>query len=351
MSSSGLSLEGVCHSYDRHEVVCKVSLEVGTGEIVCLLGPSGCGKSTVLRIAAGLEPLQRGRVLIGGRIVADENTAISPEARGVGLVFQDFALFPHLNVLDNVVFGVTAPSSEDRYAIALKALDQVALKELAQAYPHTLSGGEQQRVALARALAPAPIVMLLDEPFASLDVRLRDQVRDDTLALLKQTGTPTLLVTHDPEEAMRMADRIAVMRAGRLVQTGRPGIVYDNPTCAFVAKFFSEINELEGIVKNGSVLTALGSIDVEGLAEGCSVSVLVRPEAIRLDPSAGVGVAARVCRSRALGPYSRIELVVADRDRPLIARSPGAVVAEPGSDIGVTLDARQVFVFADTDRG
>lgn len=347
MSEVGLRMEGVCHAYGRHRVVADLSLEVGAGEIVCLLGPSGCGKSTVLRIAAGIEPLQQGRVIIGDRVVADERTAISPEGRRVGLVFQDYALFPHLSVLDNVAFGVRAPSPDKRYAIARGALGQVGLAAQAQAYPHTLSGGEQQRVALARALAPRPDVMLLDEPFASLDGRLRDLVRDDTVAILKAAGTPTVLVTHDPDEAMLLADRIAVMCAGRLIQVGTPSVIYNQPATSFVARFLSETNELKGVIKNSHVDTELGRLATgDGLAEGRGVEVLIRPEAIRLEAPGQGGIEARVRASRMIGPHSRIELEVANVAAPLIARAAPAAAPPSGAVVAVALDPHQVFIFA-----
>ena len=342
--AAGLSLEGVSHAYGRTLVVDGVDLAVGRGEIVCLLGPSGCGKSTVLRIAAGLEPLQSGRVLIGGRVMADDQTAVPPERRGVGLVFQDFALFPHLSVLDNVAFGVAARSAERRYTNAREALDKVALADLAHAYPHTLSGGEQQRVALARAMAPRPGVMLLDEPFSDLDVRLRDAVREHTLAVLKVAGTPTLLVTHDPEEAMRMADTIALMRAGRIIQTGTPAQVYAQPSDAFAAKFLSDTNTLEGVVKDRSVATPLGPMAVDGIGEGTLVEVLVRPEALTIDATAG-GTMATVKSARVLGPYSLVEIACEGTGEPLVVRLTGTAAPSPGSTVSVRLDPSQVLVF------
>jgi iron(III) transport system ATP-binding protein len=341
----GLTLAGVSHAYGTVTVVDGVSLAVGRGEIVCLLGPSGCGKSTVLRIAAGLERLQAGTVSIDGRVVADTRTAVPPERRGVGLVFQDFALFPHLSVLDNVAFGLARRSPERRYAAAREALDKVALGDLAPAFPHTLSGGEQQRVALARAMAPRPGVMLLDEPFSDLDVRLRDAVREHTLAVLKAAGTPTLLVTHDPEEAMRMADTIALMRAGRIVQAGTPAQVYAQPNDAFVAKFLSDSNELQGVVKGRSIATPLGPLSADGLGEGTGVDVLVRPEALRIGDAAGAGLAARVVSARVLGPYSLVEIAIDAAGAALVARVTGSAAPEPGSAVTVHLDPSQVFIF------
>jgi len=214
-----------------------VDLAIAPGEIVCLLGPSGCGKSTTLRIAAGLEMVQQGRVVVDGVEVASPRTFVPPEHRHVGLMFQDLALFPHLTVLDNVAFGLGRQNAATRRKIVHKLLERMGLSRYADSYPHTLSGGEQQRVALARALAPEPLVLLLDEPFSSLDRRLREQVRDETLALLVNDAVATLMVTHDAEEALLMADRIAIMRDGKIVQIGAGEELYDHPSDAFVARF------------------------------------------------------------------------------------------------------------------
>ena len=234
-----LQLEGVTHHYGALKALSDLVLSVDPGQVVCLLGPSGCGKSTALRIAAGLEVLQDGVVRIAGDVVADPVRQAPPEDRNVGLVFQDYALFPHLSVLDNVLFGLNRWPRADRRKRALFMLDRVDMGAYGGAFPHMLSGGQQQRVALARALAPGPGVMLLDEPYSGLDARLRDQVRDEVLHLLKTTGCATLMVTHDSEEAMFMADRIVVMRDGQVVQAGTPAELYCSPRNAFVAGFFS----------------------------------------------------------------------------------------------------------------
>ncbi len=207
-----LQLEGVTHHYGALKALSDLALSVDPGQVVCLLGPSGCGKSTALRIAAGLETLQDGVVRIAGNVVADRDGQMPPEGRNVGLVFQDYALFPHLSVLDNVLFGLNRWPRGDRANRASHMLERVAMADYADAFPHMLSGGQQQRVALARALAPGPSVMLLDEPYSGLDARLRDQVRDEVLHLLKTTGCATLMLTHDSKEATFMADRIVVMR-------------------------------------------------------------------------------------------------------------------------------------------
>jgi len=353
----GLALEQVSHSFGRVRALADVDLTVRSGEIVCLVGPSGCGKSTLLRLAAGLEPLQRGRVAIDGRTMAEPGRSVPPEARRIGLVFQDYALFPHLSVIENVTFGLEGSGAAARRERALDVLRQVGMAESAGAYPHTLSGGQQQRVALARALAPSPQLMLFDEPFSGLDTRLRDQVRDQTLHVLKQRGATTLLVTHDPEEAMFMGDRIAVMRAGRIEQVGRPVDVYFHPASPFVANFFSELNRLRSAVAAGKVATPFGSLKAAGLEEGAAVDVLIRPEALRLGyaPEGENGGAdgadaggARVVTSHMLGRSTLIHLDAGEfRGQKLHfhSRIPGNLAFGEGDRVKITLDPSQAFVF------
>ena len=209
-----LSFEDIRHGYHGRETLRGVSLTAEPGEVLCLLGPSGSGKTTLLRIAAGIEAQLSGRLLLNDREVAGPSVFVPPEQRGIGLMFQDFALFPHISVVENVRFGLTAMPAREGISEAMAALERVGLAHCAQKYPHALSGGEQQRVALARALAPRPGVLLMDEPFSGLDSRLKDTVRADTLAILRETRATAVVVTHDAEEAMRMADRIALLRDG-----------------------------------------------------------------------------------------------------------------------------------------
>ncbi|MDZ7668855.1 MAG: ABC transporter ATP-binding protein [Gammaproteobacteria bacterium] len=333
-----------------------VSLHVAANEVVCLLGPSGCGKSTLLRIAAGLERLQAGRITINGRVVADPDAGVwvPPERRHVGLVFQDSALFPHLRVLDNVAFGLDRLKPAERLRRARALLEQLHMSPYASAYPHQLSGGQQQRVALARALAPEPSLLLMDEPFASLDAGLRSQVRDDMLHVLKSSGAGTVLVTHDPEEALFMADRIALMRHGQIVQVGRPDELYCRPVDPFVARFFGQVNEIAGRVEGSLVATPLGPVAVGGRADGEPVRVLLRPEAVRIVASADNGpatpgaVLGRVVAARLLGRYSLIHLNVVAADgaeQHLHAHAHGVYLPAPGQVLELALDASQVFVF------
>lgn len=206
-----LETRNLTRRFDGRDVVSDVSLSIRPGQVTCLLGPSGCGKSTTLRMIAGIERQDSGEIIVDGGLIAGGGVMLPPERRGIGLMFQDFALFPHLSVLDNVAFGLQGPKPQRRARVS-ELLDKVDLLRFIDAFPHQLSGGEQQRVALARALAPRPRVMLMDEPFSGLDNRLRDGIRDETLDLLKAEETAVLLVTHEPEEAMRMADEIALDR-------------------------------------------------------------------------------------------------------------------------------------------
>ena len=223
-----LEVSHLSRAFGGRRVVDDVTLTVAAGQVTCLLGPSGCGKSTTLRIIAGVERTDQGEVRIDGRVVEGPGVHVPPEARSVGLMFQDFALFPHLTVAENVGFGLRADRAEKARRVG-ELLEKVDLSGFDRKHPHELSGGEQQRVALARALAPRPRVMLMDEPFSGLDNRLRDGIRDRTLELLKEEGAAVLLVTHEPDEAMRMADEIALMRQGRIVQKGAPYNVYNAP--------------------------------------------------------------------------------------------------------------------------
>jgi iron(III) transport system ATP-binding protein len=347
--NAALELKSLGHAFGRVRAVEDFSLTVMPGEVVCLLGPSGCGKTTVLRLAAGLERLQEGRVSINGAVVADETLHIPPEERGIGLVFQDYALFPHLTVSENVAFGLTGMRGRDRSRRAAEVLDQVGIDELTDRYPHALSGGQQQRVALARALAPEPPLILLDEPFSGLDARLRDQVRDQTLHVLKRSGQAALLVTHDAEEAMFMADRIAVMRAGRNLQTAPPEALYCQPANAFVTEFFSEVNRLAGIVEGGVVQTPFGALPANGLSDGASAEILIRPEALKLTPlSNGADGSARVLASRMLGRTSLVHLCTCQQtgeELHLHARVPGRFLPAEDEVLRVTLDPSQAFVF------
>ncbi|MEY4680659.1 MAG: ABC transporter ATP-binding protein [Alphaproteobacteria bacterium] len=355
LHEGGLSAERVSHRFGDKLVLDGVSLVAAPGELVCLVGPSGCGKTTLLRIAAGLEDIQQGEVRAAGRVVARPGADLPAERRGIGFVFQDYALFPHLDVAANVGFGLASADGARRARRVQETLAQVGMQDQARAFPHELSGGQQQRVALARALAPEPRVLLLDEPFSGLDVRLRERIRDDTLHVLKESGAATVMVTHDPEEAMFMADRLVVLDRGRVEQAGSPDEVYSRPASAFVAGFFGQANELGGIVASGGVDTPFGRVAAPGLRDGARARVLIRPEGLRLrEAGDDAACPAKVIAARLLGRSSWIHLCLG-RDgaagegdahhRHFHARVPGRFLPPEGTILAVELDQAQAFVF------
>ncbi|MCJ2079976.1 ABC transporter ATP-binding protein [Methylobacterium sp. J-090] len=319
-----------------------IDLAVRPGEIVALLGDSGCGKSTLLRTIAGLERPDRGTVRLDGADVG----GVPPEARGVGLMFQDYALFPHLTVAENVRFGLHAHPGKAARAVATARLQQVGLADREAGYPGTLSGGESQRVALARALAPGPRILLLDEPFSNLDRRTRDRVRSDTLDLLRETGTTTILVTHDPEEALGFADRIALMRAGRIVQVGTGDDLYRRPISRFAARFFGDLVEVTGTCRAGHVATPFGACPAPDLPEGAGAVACWRPEAIRLAP-VGEGLPGRVVGRRFLGATAILAVEAAGFDASLPLPVSGTDGRGPGDAVGLRCDEASTFIFAD----
>ena len=353
-----LRMSGVSRRLGGRTVVNTVSLEVEPGQVTCLLGPSGCGKSTTLRLIAGVDRPDEGEIQIDGRIVSSGSAFIEPERRGVGLMFQDFALFPHLSVRENVTFGLRGSRAERRTR-AMEMLERVELLPHADSFPHHLSGGEQQRVALARALAPRPKVMLMDEPFSGLDNRLRDGIRDQTLEILKDEGAAVLLVTHEPDEAMRMADEIALMRDGSIVQRGVPYAVYNAPVDKASAAFFSDLNVIEATVADGEVDTAFGRFEAKGQPDGATVEVVIRPQHLRIDfdrsgrgpnPTAVDGTPVRgvVVRSRYLGRESLVEFRL-DYDGSIIRASvPSVFLPKPGTVMWLMLRRKSSFVFPKT---
>ncbi len=348
--AADIVLEGVFHDYHGVPALRGVDIAVKPAEVVCLLGPSGCGKTTLLRIAAGLERPRAGTVRIGGQVVASDTVFVPPERRGVGLMFQDFALFPHLTNLANVAFGLDRLARAEARAEALRALERVGLGRHAEDYPERLSGGEQQRVALARALAPRPGVMLMDEPFSGLDRRLRDAVRDETLSVLRRAGATVIVVTHDPEEALRVADRVVLMRRGRIVQIGAPRQIYRSPIDLETARFFTDLNEIAGRAREGRITTPLGAWPAGEVAEGGEAVVVIRPESIAFRRAGGTpadGAIQGVIRAeRFLGGTALVEIAVEGLERPLNARVPSSDEWRAGDTVEVEVARGEVLVFA-----
>ena len=297
-----IQLNSVSHHFGQLRVLADISLSLPDGEILCVLGPSGSGKSTLLRIIAGLEPMQSGDITLDSALMANSAHCPPPEQRPIGLVFQDHALFPHLTVTQNVAFGLGRLAAPQRDQIVEQLLNRVGLAALAQRYPHTLSGGQQQRIALVRALAPRPRVMLLDEPFASVDTPLRRQLRQDARQELKQAGTTTIMVTHDPEEAMAMADRILVLVEGEAVQLDTPQALWQQPAHRFVAETIAGLQTLRGKVIGDHIATAFGKLAIDAvsganeLTDGQAITLGVR--------GSSVGIADEVTERAA---YSAVE--------------------------------------------
>ena len=329
--TTALTLDGVRKLYGAKAAVDGVSLTLEAGKITCLLGPSGCGKSTLLRLIAGLEPLDGGTVATD-RVLSGPTFHAPPEQRDIGFVFQDYALFPHMSVEDNVAFGLKRLSPAERQKRALLQLGRVHLADRAKAFPQALSGGEQQRIALARALAREPALVLLDEPFSGLDAHLKAGVRDATLEALRQAGTAALIVTHDAEEALMMADHLALMDKGQILQTGTPQDCYRHPVSLAAARLLGPTNPIAVAVAGGKADTGFGSLDAPGFADGPAMAI-VRPEALTLTAD---GTPALVLANRFAGADSWITLRIGGLD--LEARMATRISPVVGSQVFITLD-------------
>jgi iron(III) transport system ATP-binding protein len=338
----GRRFDGAVHAVED------LSLTVARGEIVALVGPSGCGKTTTLRLVAGFERPTSGAIHIAGTLVANAQGAfVPPERRQVGVVFQDFALFPHLTVAANVGFGLVA--SPERLPRVRQMLDLVGLADVADRYPHQLSGGQQQRVAVARALAPAPALLLFDEPFSNLDADLREQVRAVVHTALRATATTALFVTHDQEEALELGDRVGVMARGRIEQIGAPDEVYHQPVNRFVAEFLGTAAFLPGVVTADGIDTELGPVPAcpTAIEVGARVDVLVRPDDVTITPATAAGaiLVDRVFR----GAEVRYTVQLPSGLR-LPCSQPSATTIPIGTHVGVGIELYHVVAFPDTGR-
>jgi iron(III) transport system ATP-binding protein len=334
-----IRLEGVTKRFGDVVAVDRTSLCVDRGEVVALLGPSGCGKTTLLRLIAGFERLDAGTVAVAGRIVADGRTWVPPEQRRIGMVFQDYALFPHLTVAENIGFGL---ARAERSARARALLTVVGLEGLGARYPHELSGGQQQRVALARALAPSPELVLLDEPWSNVDPTLRETLRAEVTEVVRPLGVTVVLVTHDREEAFSLADRIALMRDGTVVQEGTSEQLYFAPASRWAAEFVGAGNVLAGNVVNGLVETPIGSFPANGSAGNARANVLVRPELLELepDPTGAAEVVAREFRGHDVFYRVRVNGV------ELVSQRPSTEVVPLGSRVSIRLHDGRIPVLA-----
>jgi len=337
MKCSMIRLDGATKRFGDVTAVADAFLCVERGEVVALLGPSGCGKTTLLRLIAGFERPDSGTIEVDGRRVADGAAWIPPERRRIGMVFQDYALFPHLTVAENIGFGLQRRMRADRVR---ELLDIVSLQGLGRRYPHELSGGQQQRVALARALAPEPEVVLLDEPWSNVDPSLRESLRSEVSEIIRPLGITVVLVTHDREEAFSLADRIALMRAGAVVQQGSAEELYFAPRSQWTAEFIGSANVLTGDVVDGRVVTPIGRFPANGAVAATSTKVLVRPELLELSPDPA-GIAEVVSREfRGHDVFYRVRLDGLE----LVSQRPSTEVVPLGARVSIKLHEGRVPV-------
>ncbi len=334
-----VSLRGVYKSFESKKVVIEdLSLDLAHGEIMVLAGPSGCGKTTTLRLIAGFLEPEQGSIFIEDLEVAGARF-IPPERRPVGIVFQDYALFPHLTVEDNVGFGLLGIEKSASERTVKENLSLVGLEGFNRRYPHELSGGEQQRVALARALAPKPKLVLLDEPFSNLDAFLRAHVREEIRQILKRAGTTAIFVTHDQQEALTLADRLVILNKGRFAQVGSPEDIYHRPASRFVANFIGEANFLPGKVGPDGISTELGRWPAPStLISGSEVEVMLRPHDISLTADAS---AVSVVLSRQFMGEENLYTVELPSGRKIHSTMPSHSVTNPGQKVKITVKRGQ----------
>ena len=347
---SVLELKSVSLAFDKQLVVEDVSIKLNDGEIACLLGPSGCGKTTLLRAIAGFKSLEGGTVDFAGSILSSSTKTVPPENRRVGMVFQDFALFPHLNIAENICFGIRQQSKKEKSNRLKELLSLIGLSGSEDKYPHELSGGQQQRVALARAIAPRPNLLLLDEPFSSMDVELRASLAKEIRSILKHEKISAVMVTHDQNEAFSMADRIGVMNEGKLLQWDTAERLYHSPADLFVARFVGSSNFLNGVVTGSEVKTALGifsfkeSIQTkqEAASEGQIVKVLIRPEYIQ--KCDGSGSQATLVSREFRGGYYLYSVCLESKEQ-VQALLPSLANFQLGETVRIALSADKVSIF------
>ena len=323
-----------------------VNLDVQPGEILALVGESGSGKTTLLRLICGLEQPDEGRISINGKQVADARSALPPEKRQIGMVFQEYALFPHLTVFENIIYGLTDHSRKEKRDRAREVLRLVNLQPCENKYPYELSGGEQQRTALARALAPSPSIVLLDEPFSNLDDIMKDQVREDIRTILKQTRTTAVFVTHDTEDALSTADRIAVLKSGVIHQIADPQTIYQSPTSVYVANFFGKVNVVPAEAARDGFHTEAGFIRMAHEQEpGTAARLLIRPEDIHLCQNAREEYRAQVLNVSYYG--SHIQVLACVRTLELLIRSSNDVSVTLGQPVSINLNTDKIRILED----
>ena len=345
---SAVEITNLSHTIGNKEILRNINFTLSKDSISCILGPSGSGKTSLLKLIAGLERVQNGSIKINSKEVSSKSKHLPTEKRNIGFLFQDYALFPHLTVKQNLEYPVNYKTSPHTIEDIIKL---IKLPNSLNKYPHELSGGEQQRVALARSIISNPDILLLDEPFSSLDLNLREDVRDDTLHLLQKSNVSVIIVTHDPFEAMFISNQINIMdTTGRIVQSGSPAELYNNPANSYVAEFFGETNRFEGVVKNAQIITPVGKISAPKELENKNVKIHIRPRGIRLNkqPTPVNGIKGTVMASKLMGSFSFIHLSVLDKDNEIVhihSHMPADFNPKQSSAVEIEIDEKQTFIF------
>jgi len=343
-----VQIQNLSHFINNNSVLKDVSLELEKDKIACILGPSGCGKTTLLKLIAGLDRVQSGKIFLNDQLVSSSTSHLKTENRKIGFLFQDYALFPHLTVKKNLQFAIKNKKTSHNIS---EIMEVIKLSASLNKYPHELSGGEQQRVALARSIIARPNLLLLDEPFSSLDLNLKEEVRDDTLHLLQKSNISVLVVTHDPFEAMFISNKIYIMKKeGEIIQSGSPKDLYNKPVSSYVANFFGETNKFNGIVKNCKVKTPVGTIDTPKDLESTKVEIYIRPEAINLseEKTPVNGIKGTVMASKLMGTYSFVHLSVLNENNEVVhvhSHMPPSFLPSQSSAVGIEIDRKQTFIF------
>ena len=341
-------INNLSYSMNEKKILNNINLQLEKEKIACILGPSGCGKTTLLKLIAGLSKVQEGEIFLNENLVSSSNIHLKTEKRKIGFLFQDYALFPHQTVKQNLQFAIKDKSTSHSVE---EIMDVIKLSDSLEKYPHELSGGEQQRVALARSIIAKPDLLLLDEPFSSLDLNLKEEVRDDTLHLLQKSNISVLLVTHDPFEAMFISNQINIMnKNGEIVQSGSPTDLYNLPNSSYVANFFGETNKFQGIVKDTIVETPVGEFKVENSLESKNVDIFIRPEAVKLskEQTPVNGIKGTVMASKLMGTYSFIHLSVLSKNNEVVhvhSHMPPNFLPNQSSAVGIEIDKEQTFIF------
>ncbi len=347
MKSPYLSVDQLSAAYQQQNVVNTVSFQLAEGELGCLLGPSGCGKTTILRAISGFQAINNGRISLAGKTISSPTSLVAPEQRNVGMVFQDHALFPHLNIAANVAFGLKKWPKAKRQHQVEKMLALVGMPDFLNAYPHEISGGQSQRVALARALAPEPTLLLMDEPFSNLDASLRESLGYEVRQLLKETGMTAIMVTHDQHDAFALGDKIGVINNGELNQWGSAFELYHAPSNRFVANFIGDGVFVKGeIVAADKVITAFGEITGKMVNNGdtfTEVELLIRPDDVRYNPNGAIK--GRITRKAFKGAETLYTLQTRDGDT-LLSLVPSHDDFEIGDTINVDIDADHLVCFS-----